>query len=354
MQSGKIQAPIRWEFGEKGDFADGLDEWKKLHAIYKLPVLINADSLGIALQHFGIGNERFAFGYQNGSLSVITVLQRSSNGKYRLFQPEQSPLCFYIAPIKRAIFPDLQSLLQSLPIWALALGINVLDEAVFSLHTSYPSSRIAHKYETAFIELPDSSDDYFASLSPRFLHDLRRRTRKAQSELGEVSFCVGEEPSEIPSLIDCYADMESAGWKAQSGTALVRDGSQAKFYTDWLQALAAGGNAVVFTLKIGDEPAAMRLCAFDQYAMYILKVSHNENLKAYGPGALHMHRLIQHVYAESSKLPRKIEYYGRLAESQKHWMTGTRAIRQATTYRSLSLLKLRRFKWLGLTEHQAI
>jgi hypothetical protein len=348
MQSGTTQTEIQWEFSEKGNFEKGLEQWETLHTNYGLPVLINAKSLKIALAHFGKGNERFAFGFQSNALVAITVVQGLSKGKYRLFQPEQVPLCFYLGPKNRDILLDLRSLLQSLPLWVLALGINVLDETVFSFQNSYAASRIANKYETAFIELPDTSDGYLGTLSPRFQHDLRRRTRKAEAEIGEVYFSVCDAPSEIPELVNLYADMESAGWKAQSGTAVVREGQQAKFYSDWLKALAEDGCAAVFSLRIGDQPAAMRLCAFDQDALYILKVSHNENLKAYGPGALHMQRLIQHIYANVSKYPKKIEYYGKLAESQKHWMTGSRFIRQATTYRSQSLLTLLNFNAFGL------
>jgi Acetyltransferase (GNAT) domain len=341
------QAQLRWELGENGDFETGLAEWKKLHAAYKLPVLINEKSLKVALVNFGKGDERFAFGFQSGVLTVVTVIQSAHSSKYWLFQPEQAPLCFYIAPSDRDIILDLRSLLQALPIWALALEIHALDDVLFPFHASHLANRIEHKYETAFIELPDSLVDYSAKLSARFQHDLRRRTRKAEAELGAISFSVGKTPGEIPALVDLYADMESAGWKAQTGTALVRGGKQAKFYSDWLNALSEDGNAAIFTLNIGDKPAAMRLCVFDHTAMYVLKVSHNEALKVYGPGALHMHRLIQQVYANGSEFPRKIEYYGKLAESQKQWMTGTRSIRQVTAYRSQSLLKLRSFNWFG-------
>lgn len=353
MQSGMIQAQLCWELGEKGDFETGLTEWKKLYATYKLPVLLNEKSLKVALAYFAKGDERFAFGFQNGVLTALTVIQSAYGSKYWLFKPEQAPLCFYIAPPNRDCIIDVCSLLQGLPIWALALEINALDEALFPFRTSHLATRIEHKYETASIELPDSLDEYYAKLSPRFQHDLRRRTRKAEAELGAITFSVSKTPNEIPALVDLYADMESAGWKAQTGTAVVREGRQAKFYSEWLNALAEDGNASIFTLKVGDKPAAMRLCAFDLDALYILKVTHNETLKVYGPGALHMQRLIQQIYANGSKLPRKIEYYGKLGESQKHWMTGTRSIRQATIYRSHSLLKLRSFKWLGSTERRA-
>ncbi len=345
MQSGTQQERLAWNLGEKGAFKNGLEQWGKLHAAHGLPVLTNAVSLKIALAHFGKGDERFAYGSLNGELVSMTVLQSVSKGKYRLFQPEQVPLSFYNGPTTRDIMLDLRALLDSLPIWALALAINVLDERVFSFQSSYLACRIVPKFQTAFIDLSETLAEYVASLSPRFLHDLRRRTRKAEAEVGALSFTLARAPGEMPALVDLYGDMESAGWKSQTGTAVVREGYQAKFYSEWLTALAKEGHAAVFSLNIGDKPAAMRLCAFDKSALYILKVSHNESLKVYGPGALHMNQLIQQIYAQDGLLPKRIEYYGKLAESQKQWMTGSRPIQHATAYRSRALIKILELVW---------
>ena len=54
------------------------------------------------------------------------------------------------------------------------------------------------------------------------------------------------------------AILESAGWKAGSGTAVAPDNAQGRFYRAMLEAFAARGQARIYRYRFGDHQVTLK------------------------------------------------------------------------------------------------
>ena len=65
---------------------------------------------------------------------------------------------------------------------------------------------------------------------------------------------------------------------------------------------------------------------------YLLKTTHNEQMRNVAPGMILRRQFIESLYAREPGV-RHIEIYGSLNESQRPWVTGVREMYHANAYR---------------------
>jgi hypothetical protein len=183
------------------------------------------------------------------------------------------------------------------------------------------------------IEFPESLADYMRSRSGNLTANLRRREHKAHRELGSIGFEIIESPQRCEAGLDIYSAMESEGWKARTGTALARSTSQWSFYRDALAELCAQNRGRIYILRIGDQIAAASIAIVHRNTIYMLKTTHNERLRRFGPGMLLRYRIVASLY-ERENAVRRMEIYGPLNESQRPWVTSIREMYHINAYRA--------------------
>jgi Acetyltransferase (GNAT) domain len=316
-----------------------LERWRTLHTKSAGCVLTSAETIRSALSHFGDGQERFAFGHRDGKDCLAILVRAPARGAVLLFLPAQLPL----APILNATEgpfqqQDLQSALAALCPIGLVLRLGSLDPRWGCDIVETRAAQTQDQILTPAIDFPLSLETYMQARSTKFRSDLRRRRKKATTELGEVSFETIRDKKAVQLALNRYGALEASGWKGAAGTAVAMASTQFQFYEDWLGALATEDNARVFELRIGEQVAAMRLAIERNRCLYMLKVSYNESLRAYSPGALMLESLIEWCYQPEVGV-RRIEFYGKVSEAHQPWLTETRTMKLATVYR---------YEWLAV------
>ena len=334
---------LQWDVApaKRRSLAFELERWQALHTQLSGCVLISAETLGAALTHFGTGHERFAFARQDGKDCIAMLVNAPARASVGVFLPSQLPL----APILNATYQplqmnDLRAALAALSPTGLVLRVGALDPRWGTDIAIRENNEKIVQTQTPAIDLPDALEPYMQARANKFRSDLRRRRKKAQTELGEVRFEAIADKNLVEAAVKEFGALEARGWKGAAGTAVATEGAQFRFYADWLGALALENKARVFVLRIGQSVAAMRLAIEDGGCLYMLKVSYEETLRAYSPGALLLESVIEWCYRPGVTV-RRIEFYGKVSEAHQPWLTETRAMSIASVYRYEWLATLR-------------
>ena len=99
-------------------------------------------------------------------------------------------------------------------------------------------------------------------LEPRRIS--RKNTRKQRNKLeaeglGTTLECITTADGVAAALAD-YGRLESAGWKADMGTAIHPDNDQGRFYRLMFEGFCAQGRGRIYRYRFGEQVVAMDLC----------------------------------------------------------------------------------------------
>ena len=128
---------------------------------------------------------------------------------------------------------------------------------------------------------------------------MRRKSRKL-SQLGDLEYAVLSNQDELQPWLDDFLQLEAAGWKGTSGTALMLSARDRHFFTDVLQAAFARQRLLMLSLKVDGKPVAMQVNLLSAKGGFAFKVAYDETFSTYSPGVLLDMELIRHLH---SKLP---------------------------------------------------
>ena len=130
-----------------------------------------------------------------------------------------------------------------------------------------------------------SEDDYVRSaMGGKHFRDLRRKSRKLESELGSI---VVVERAGDPQAIDDFLALEAAGWKGNEGTALAC-GQGAEFFRAICERFAEAGRLQMLTTRAGDRIVAMQSALIAGEGLFCFKIAYDESLRRFSPGTLLM------------------------------------------------------------------
>jgi hypothetical protein len=129
-----------------------------------------------------------------------------------------------------------------------------------------------------------------------------------------------------------YGRLESAGWKAGSGSAVDAANAQGRFYTQMLEAFARVGGARVYRYWFGDQLVAMDLCIHERDCIVILKTAYDESVPANLSPALLMREEAVRGLFDDGRFAR-IEFYGRVMEWHTRWTDAVRTLYHLNLYR---------------------
>lgn len=311
---------------------DALREaWNTLNASTTWQVFMDAEAIICALKHFGTGRERLYVGTEQGQVRCMAVLTRIDALRWSTFQPSQLPLgAFLIAP-DAALDAVSASLLRKLPGVALALSITQVDPLYVPRPADTATLRLDDYIETGWIELSGTFDEYWAARGKNLRQNMRKQLNKLAAEGTLVEFRTLRGAGEMAAAVARYGELESAGWKAESGTALHPDNEQGRFYTELLSLEAARGRALVYEYWLDGALAASNLCLKHDKSLVVLKTTYDEKYTQLSPAFLLRLAQIQSAY-ESGEIER-VEFYGRKHDWHTRWTDRFRTLYHATVYR---------------------
>ena len=158
----------------------------------------------------------------------------------------------------------------------------------------------------ALVRRPD--DDYVRStLGSKHFRDLGRRRRKLEREVGDITFV---ERAGDPRAVDDFLELEVAGWKGNTGTALAC-GPGAEFFRMICRGFAEAGRLQMFAMQAADRTVAIQSSLIAGDGLFCFKIAYDESLKSFSPGtqlmvetASEFHRRSELQWVDSCSKPK--------------------------------------------------
>ena len=223
------------------------------------------------------------------------------------------------------------SLINVLPGYGLALGITQLDPELVGRPGNSAALQTVDYIQTSRISIRGSFEEYWAQRGKNLRHNLKRQRNQLARQGVECHVDTVTSSSEVASAVAEYSRLESAGWKAETGTAVGSDDAQGRFYTQLLQEHSAHGRGPDLPVLARRQVVATDLCIDNGETLVILKTCYNEAIPNLSPALLLREEYFRELFGAGM---RRIEFYGKLMDWHTKWSD---EIQNAVSYRLLSL-----------------
>lgn len=320
---------MNWTLTPATGFAQHAAQWDALLAANVAAPMLQADFAAALLAEFGNGDELLAM--CDGAMAIVRPHGR---GSWATFQPAQAPLGMWIERPGLDRTAAMASLLRALPGIGLVLGLTQLDP----LLAPAPDDAIAY-IQTARITVAGSFDDYWAGRGKNLRSNLKKQRAKLAADGVNLRLQASTEASDMAGAVRDFGRLESAGWKAQAGTAVHLDNAQGRFYARMLAAFAARGAASVYRYWFGEQLVAMDLCIRQGDCIVVLKTTYDEGVpKTFSPALLMREEAVRALFHHGGTT--RIEFYGKVMEWHTRWTDEVRTLYHVNLYRWAALRRL--------------
>lgn len=311
-------------------FATHAARWDRLQAAAaNLPFLESAFIIPL-LRHLG-GQPVLALGHCGQQLMAAALLQQNGSGRWTTYQPSQLPLGAWV------LHPDLDAvdaaykLLRRLPGLALGLAITQIDPRFHRRPTDAESVQTLDYIDTAWVDVEGTYDDYWNQRGKNLRTNMRKQRTKLEADGTRMRFEVLTSPGDMAPALDDFGRLESASWKADSGTQVQADNAQGRFYLDMMRGFCALGRGQVWRLWFDDQVVAVDLCIEAGSTLVILKTAFDSSHRTVSPSFLLKQEAFRLLFDQ--RRIRRIEFYGRLMEWHTRWTEQSRTLYHANLYR---------------------
>jgi hypothetical protein len=331
---------MKWQLHPLSALPDHLQAWDSVNeAMGNLPFL-RSTFISLLLDVFGSGKERLAICIADGDVAALGIVAPRGNGVWETFQPSQLPLGAWVMRPDCAWEPLLSGLVRALPGIALRIGVTQQDPRLLPRPEAASGVPTLDYVETAWIDVAGSFDAYWEARGKNLRQNMRKQRNKLAEEKIAAHLDVLREASQVADAIRDYGALESAGWKAGSGTAIAVDNAQGRFYGAMLEAFCKHGASRIYRYRVDDKVVAVDLCIESGDTLAILKTTYDESYKSLSPASLLHQDAFRHVFEEGRI--RRIEFYGKVMEWHKRWTENVRMLYHANYDRWAWVPKLQR------------
>ena len=320
---------MTWTLTPAASFADSAAQWDALQATQADAPMLQADFVAALLAAFGTGAELLAV-----SADAMAIVRPHGRGSWATFQPAQAPLGMWIERPGLDRAAAMASLLRALPGVGLVLGLTQLDPLLA------PTPVEALDYiQTARITVAGTFDAYWAARGKNLRSNLKKQRAKLAADGVALRLQVSTDEHAMMDAVADFGQLESAGWKAQAGTAVHLDNAQGRFYSRMLAAFAARGAASVYRYWFGEQLVAMDLCIRQGGCIVVLKTTYDESVpKTYSPALLMREDAVGALFEAGGTA--RIEFYGKVMEWHTRWTEEVRTLYHVNHYRWAALRRL--------------
>jgi len=322
----------RWRIVPVSEFSRYADVWDATATAGAFPPFLHADFITPCLREFGSGRELLAMQGDEAAPSAMALLTNKLPGVWETFQPSQLPLGAYVCRSAAALDRVLEDLLRALPGTAAMVAVTQQDPAIVKRPEESPLLRTIDYVDTARVSIAGNFDDYWAARGKNLRHNVKRQRARLAERGVQVRVDVVDSMDRIASAIGDYGRLESAGWKAEGGTAISSDNAQGRFYTTMLEAFCATGGAFVYRCLFDDKVVAVDLCIERDGVLVVLKTTYDEALKADSPASLLRHEYFRQIFERGTA--KRLEFYGKVMEWHLRWTDEVRRLYHVNCYRS--------------------
>lgn len=330
---------MSWTLTPASAFAAHAAQWQRLNADTVRSPLLETDFIAPLLQQFGSGREWLATCVHDGEVVAMAVVTRRKHGVWETFQPSQQPLGLWLSRPGLEVPALMGSLLRALPGLPLVLGLTQCDPALAPPPAAGASLATVPYIDTARITVRGSFDEYWAARGKNLRSNLKKQRAKLLKEGVATRLQIERAPQQMAQAVADYGKLESAGWKAQGGTAIHPDNAQGRFYQAMLEGYARRGTASVCRYFFDEHLVAMDLCIEGDGGLIVLKTTYDERFSAqYSPALLMREECCQLLFNEARFA--RLEFYGKVMEWHLRWTDEVRTMYHVNSYRWPALLRL--------------
>lgn len=335
---------IRWQRFSITEFPAHAADWDAIasRAIEIAPFL-HSTFFGPLIAEFADGNELLLLGESDDGLRLGSIFRRARKGYWQTFQPSQLPLCAWVANRHDIDWGNVLSSLQTaLPGYVLGIGLTQLDPELVARPAESPRLTTLDYVDSAWIEIRGAFDTYWQTCSKNLRQNIRKQRRRLEEEGIVATLETLTDPAVVASAVSDYGQLESAGWKAEGGTAISADNAQGRFYAAMLQSACERGTGVIYRYRFGEQVVAANLCIRSAQTLVVLKTTYDESIKNFSPAFLLRHDVLPQLFADGHT--RRLEFFGKYHPWQRQWTSHSRTLFHLTYDRWRVLTAVRRLR----------
>jgi CelD/BcsL family acetyltransferase involved in cellulose biosynthesis len=333
--------PIRWKNLAASALAQDaqlLQAWDQLNAERGSLPFLASDATVSALSILGDGTERLLVGTVDATVVAMFLLSPQGKLQWRTFQPSQVPLGAWVAKAELELLSLARSLLRGPLGFCLGLSITQVDPLVASRAADASDTQTLDYIDTGWIDIEGTFDEYWAARGKNLRQNMRKQRVKLAADGVTLTMQVLRNHADMAPAIAGYGKLESAGWKAQSGTAIHPDNAQGRFYRELLEHASLRGEAAVYQYMFDDRVVAMNLCLLSQGTLVVLKTTYDESIKTLSPAFLLREEELQDIYRQGQI--KRMEYFGKVMDWHTKLTDKKRTVYHLTAYRWPFIKKL--------------
>lgn len=322
---------VAWTLYPAAQLAQFAARWDSLNAeAGNLPFLETRFLLPL-LANFGTGRERLAFAMEGDQCVAAALVEPLGRSRWQTVQPSQLPLGTWIARDEKRSVELVQSLMRRLPGFALNLGLTQLDPRFTHRPPADPQTTTLDYIETAWVDVAGDFDTFWNARGKNLRSNARKQRTKLDADGIAQQLDILRAPEDVADALIEYGRLETASWKAGTGTAVAPDNAQGRFYREMMEAFCQDGRGEIWRYRFNDSIVAMDLCVAAGRTLVILKTAFDSSHKSISPATLLHQDAFRHVF-ESGAYDR-IEFYGRVMEWHTRWTEQKRSLFHLTSYR---------------------
>lgn len=332
---------MTWKMLAASEFANYAERWQALNLESGNTPLLEPDFVHASLAAFATGKELLAVYTRDAQVQAMAIVTPRGARSWETFQPSQAPIGMWLQRPALDTAALIADLLRALPGFALVLGLTQRDPDLAPRPADGGAVRTLDYIRTARISIAGSFDDYWNARGKNLRTNMKKQRAKLLKDGVQVRMQVSRAPQEMAQAVADYGKLESAGWKAEGGTAIHPDNEQGLFYRTMLEAFARRGAACVYRYWFDQQLVAMDFCIEGNGSIIILKTTYDETVpNSLSPTLLMREEATREIF-DGGRYTR-LEYYGKVMEWHTRWSDEIRTMYHVTGYRWSALPGLRK------------
>lgn len=334
-----MKSTPKWTIHPAAKFAAHAPAWRQLNEEAGRSPLLAPEFVQPLLAEFAGDDVRLAICEQDGKVLAMGLLAPRGRGTWETLQPSQAPIGLWQHRTGIDVDTLLPGLVRKLPGFALMVGLTQRDPALEARPADSPVTRTVDYIRTARVSLAGTFDDYWNARGKNLRSNLKKQRARLLKDGVATRMQIDRLPELMAAAVADYGRIESAGWKAQLGTAIHPDNAQGRFYTAMLEGFAQRGHAAVYRYWFDEQLVAMDLCIEGDGALIVLKTTYDEAVPAsLSPTLLMREECCQQLFAGQHY--QRLEFYGKVMEWHTRWTDEIRTMYHVNHYRWPALRQL--------------
>ncbi|MES2758018.1 MAG: GNAT family N-acetyltransferase [Pseudomonadota bacterium] len=330
---------MNWTIVPASEFAAHADRWHKLNRQGPVSPLLELEFVQPLLAEFSTGKEVLAICESQQQLVAMAIMSPVRTGAWETFQPSQAPIAMWINLPGLELDALLATLMRKLPGLPLVVAVPQRDPYLYPRPADSATLQTINYVDTARITIAGSFDDYWAARGKNLRANLKKQRARMIKEGIVPRMDTLTAPEDMAEAIAEYGRLESAGWKAQGGTAIHPGNAQGRFYRSMLEGFCRRGAGSVIRYFFNDKVVAMNLCIEGDGTLIVLKTTYDESVPShYSPAFLMREESCQQMFGEHKY--KSLEFYGKVMEWHLKWTDEVRTLYHVNSYRWPILLRL--------------